>query len=99
MAGTQDIEAGKRLRHFRTSFEEYAGHGGLTRFAKALGLSAQAYYNAEAGIAVSKRVVELIVTRFPGMTEDYIRRGVTNGLSLQTAERLGLVGKVSTEGR
>ena len=66
-------------------------NGNQSAMARHLGLEAQDWYQVvrlNNPRSPSKRIEDAIVTRCPGVTVEWIRRGATEGLSLRMARLL-----------
>jgi hypothetical protein len=65
----------------------------LRKFAKQIGVKIQLWNNAEMGVAVSKKLEDILVEKIPGLTIDWIRRGRFEGISEQLVRKLGANGQ------
>lgn len=66
-------------------------------WADAIGIMPKRWENMESGRnPVSRDVATKIVTKFPGLTRDYLQAGDTRGLTLEMLKTLGLLPKGSS---
>jgi hypothetical protein len=59
--------------------------------ARRVGVSNQRWSNVTRGLPLGMDLTRRLVTRFPGLTTDWLWFGRTDGMSVEMAEALGLV--------
>lgn len=76
---------GRRLRTLRIVM----GYEEQFRWAHALGISPERWNQVEKGRGLSAAMTDLLVERVPGVSADWLRYGLTGGLSVEMARLLG----------
>jgi hypothetical protein len=63
--------------------------GAIARMAKYLGVSSQRWHNTtKRGLPLGRKLEDILMEKFPGLTRDWIRTGDARGLSEEMVEKL-----------
>jgi hypothetical protein len=88
--GRQREQTACRLRRLQEAIEG-ADRGATARMARRVGVSIQRWNNVTRGLPLGMDLTRRLVTRFPGLTTDWLWFGRTDGMSVEMAKALGLV--------
>jgi hypothetical protein len=88
--GREPEQTARRLRRLQEAIEG-ADRGATARMARRLGVSIQRWRNVIRGLPLGMDLTHRLVTRFPGLTLDWLWFGRTDGMSVKMAKALGLV--------
>jgi transcriptional regulator with XRE-family HTH domain len=89
-----DAPIPQRLRQLRAA----EGYETALAFARTLGVAPNRYGNIEAGSNLSIEVAQLIVSKVPGVTLDWLYNGKPDGLTVSLRQRLegSALGNITT---
>lgn len=82
--GGKDSPGARRLRLIRLA----EGETNSSRWAKRLGWTLPQLSNYENGVTISRNAAIQMANRIPGLTTDYILRGVMDGMSVSLQRRI-----------
>lgn len=82
--GGRDSAGARRLRLIRIA----EGETNSSRWAKRLGWTLPQLSNYENGVTISRNAAIQMANRVPGLTTDYILRGVMDGMTVDLRRRL-----------
>lgn len=81
----KDRARAERLKRLRLVM----GYRSQRQFSFFLGVDYARYNNAERGLPLSRQLAEIIVSRCPGVTGDWLNYGDEGGLSFRVVKALG----------
>ena len=82
--GGRESPGARRLRLIRMA----EGESNSSRWAKRLGWTLPQLSNYENGVTISRNAAIQMANQIPGLTTDYILRGVTDGMTVSLRRRI-----------